>query len=200
MGIVAFSLCREKDVQVKFVEFSLLGDLADAVRQAIGHQDHAGQGAVGIVVTAPVFLCPLLIGVGPVINLLLDEFAGVDGPEGRAGEVEVETGRDREPGFVHGVPGLFFLILLHIEIAVRLFIGIVKELFGPVTPGAEMVLVKDDEVPVDCMNKFVFRLDAAGFIGPQQVLEGAEDDNGPGFVGLGILLVDIQVVVMGVLI
>ena len=63
-----------------------------------------------------------------------------------------------------------------------------------------MVLVKDDEVPVACMNKFVFRIDAAGFIGPQQVLEGAEDDNGPGFVGLGILLVDIQVVVMGVLV
>ena len=77
----------EKYIQIKFVELPLHGDLPDVVRDAVGHHHHPGQRCIGVVRSpVPVFLGPLFVGIGPVVDLILDKFAAVDGAERRAGQ------------------------------------------------------------------------------------------------------------------
>ena len=54
----------------------------------------------------------LHVGVGPVVDLLLDELAGVEGPEGRAREVEVELGHDGQVALVYLVARVHVLSAL----------------------------------------------------------------------------------------
>ena len=56
-----FAFGREKDIQVKLVELALHGDLTDTVWDAVSHHHHAGQCGIRIIVTFPIFLCPLFI-------------------------------------------------------------------------------------------------------------------------------------------
>ena len=52
-----------------------------------------------------------------------------------------------------------------------------EESFGVLTPGTEVVLVEDHQVPVDGVNPLVLGLDQAGlFVSSEEVLEGAEVD------------------------
>ena len=65
-----------------------------------------------------------------------------------------------------------------------------EQLLGGVAPGAEVVLVEDDEVPVDHVEPLVLGLDVAGAVAAEQVLEGAEVDD-------GLLRVDLRRVAAG---
>ena len=74
-------------------------DRQQLVRHLVGEQAHLRQRAVGVplagVLRGELFLGALLVGVGPVEDLLLDELARGQRPERRAGEVEVGLGGDR---------------------------------------------------------------------------------------------------------
>ena len=96
-AVPAFAIGGKEHVQVKFIVFTLLGDLLDAFRNLVGHHDHPGQSSVGIVLSLPVFFGTLFIGIGPVVDLLLDELAGVEGTEGGAGQIQVVVGGDGQP-------------------------------------------------------------------------------------------------------
>ena len=52
-----------------------------------------------------------------------------------------------------------------------------EQLLGGVAPRAEVVLVEDDEVPVDLVEPLVLGLDVARRVAAEQVLEGAEVDD-----------------------
>ena len=82
-----FAFGREKDIQVKLVELALYSDLTDTVRDAVSHHHHAGQCGIRIIVTFPMFLCPLFIRVCPVVNLILDKLTGIQRPKRRTGQI-----------------------------------------------------------------------------------------------------------------
>ena len=94
--------------------------------------------SIGILFADPVFLGALFVGGGPVIDLLLDEFAGIESAERRAGKVKIIPRGDGEPRFVAGVVVIKALALVH-----GVLVLAVKELFGTVLPCAEMILVKN---------------------------------------------------------
>ena len=79
----------EKRIEIKLVELSAARDGQQFLRHLIGEQAHLRQCAIGIAL-AGLFggeglFSPLLVGVGPVENLLLDEFPRGKSPERRAG-------------------------------------------------------------------------------------------------------------------
>ena len=99
--LAADTLGREKDIQVELIEFALHGDLPYRVRQLVGHEHHARKRDVWVVpLPFPLLLGPLFIRICPVVDLLLDELAGGDGPKRRAGEIEIAVGRNRHDLFV----------------------------------------------------------------------------------------------------
>ena len=59
----------------------------------------------------------------------------------------------------------------------QLLVGRVVELASAVAPGAEVVLVEDDAVPVDQVDRLVVVLDLAVVRLLAQVLEGGEADD-----------------------
>ena len=142
----------------------------------------------------PRLLRRLLIGVGPVEDLLHDELARVEGAEGRAGEEEVVAGHNRQVALVHLVSGVHLAdagvdVLLRVPLV--LVLGL-EERLGVLVPRAEVVLVEDDEVPVLLAHPLVLRLDAPGAVAAQEVLEGAEADDRAGLVGRLVLLGDVR--------
>ena len=80
---------RERGAELSFdpnIRPELLhGDLADALRDAVGEHHHARQRKVRVVRAHPALFCALLVRIRPVIDLIFDEFAAVQGAEGRAG-------------------------------------------------------------------------------------------------------------------
>ena len=184
-GVFALPLRFEEYVQIKLVELALLGDLADAVGNFVGHHDHAGERSIGILFADPVFLGALFVGVGPVIDLLLDEFAGIERAERRAGKIEIVPRGDGEPRFVAGVVVIKALALVH-----GVLVLAVEELFGAVLPCAEMILVKNDKVPVDGMYPLVVRFDAAELVQAEKILKGAEADDRAALIRAFVLLID----------
>ena len=184
-GVFAVPLRLEEHIQIELVELALFRNLADAVGDLVGHHDHTGQRGIGVVLANPVVLGTLLVGIGPVVNLLFDKLAGVEGPERRAGEIEIIAGRDGQPCFVAGIAGMYC-----IEVDVHVvFVRIHKELLCVICPGTKVVFVENDKIPVHGMNPFVMGLDAAGFAQAEEILEGTEANDGTVFIRLGILLV-----------
>ena len=159
--------CREEHVQVKLIELTLHGDLSNAVRDLIGQHDHSGQRQIGIAGTNPAVLCPLLIGVCPVIDLVFDKLAGVDGSERCAGQEQIVARRDGQEGFIISVVRLILLIFLLVEISFSFFIRIVKQFLSILTPCTKAILVKDDQIPIGGMDELILGLDAAVVIGTQ---------------------------------
>ncbi|OQA22734.1 MAG: hypothetical protein BWY63_00661 [Chloroflexi bacterium ADurb.Bin360] len=170
---------REEDVEVEFVGLAQEGDFADGIGQLVGQEDHAGQGSVRVILALPGGFGALLIGIGPVEDLFLDELPGGDGAEGRAGEVEVGVGGDGHDLFIeilqaHTLAKLDFFLALGFE-----------ELFGVLAPGAVVVFIQDDAIPVGGVDPFVFSLDTAGAAVPAEIiLEGAEADDGAPLIRL----------------
>ena len=180
MSICAFAFGREKHIQIKFIELSLHGNPADAVWDAVGHHHHPGQSCIRISITFPVFLGSLLIGVGPVVNLILNEFAGVECSKRRARQIQIVHGGDGQERFIASIAAI---ILVQILTVVAVLVLLLKQFLGVFLPGTEVVLVEDHQVPVGCMYPFIFCLDAAGLLVHSQiVLKGAKADNGAGLI------------------
>ena len=110
VGICSFSFRGEEDVEIEFVEFAVHGHLFDAVRHLIGHQNHSRQRKIWVIGTFPILFGSLLIGIGPVVNLVFDEFSAVDGSEWGSGKEEIIIGRDRKEGFVVRITGIIVLV------------------------------------------------------------------------------------------
>ena len=181
----ALSLGREEEVEVELVELTLSGDAGDVIGDLVGHEHHAGQRLVGVVCPDPVDLAALLVGVGPVEDLLLDELAGVERAERRAREVEVEARLDGQPGLVELVARGVRAVLDHVIVLLG------EEALGGVAPRAEVVLVEDDHVPVLEVHPLVLGLYAAGVGLAEVVLERAEADDGP--VGVAGVVLELDV-------
>ena len=141
----------------------------------------------------PLLLGALLVGVGPVEDLLLDELAGREGLEWGAGEVEVGLGGDREElglGFAELVKLLVEAFEVRVELCLQLLLGLsvvlaLEEFLGAVTPSTEVILVENDQIPIGLVKPGVLGLDVAGLVPAQQVLKRPEVDQRPPFVGRG---------------
>ena len=107
---------------------------------------------------------------------------------------------DRQEGFVIGVARFLRLVLLGIKVCIIFFVRVFKQFFRVFTPRAEVVLVKDDKVPVFSMDKLILGLNTTGLIGAQQVLEGTEHDNRLFLIRTGKLAVNVHMVTGSVLI
>ena len=182
-GRCAAPLGREEHVEVELVELALTRDARDRVGHAVGHEHHARQRRIGVVRSLPAQLGLLLVRVGPVEDLVLDELPRGERPERRAREVEVEARLNGQPGLVEGVAADLRRRVVNVVEAVVVLPG--EELLRGVAPGSEVVLVEDHEVPVLEVDPLVARLDAPGLsIHPQVVLERAKAHDGPRRVAL----------------
>ena len=184
----------EEGVQVELVELALVGDRDQLVGHLVRKETHLGERPVGVPVVrvgvGELGLGSLFVGVGPVEDLLLDELARRQGFEGGAGEVQVGAGGDGEE--VRLSAGEFVESLSELVEHGRVFgrdflLGRVvvlplEQLLGVLPPGAEVVFVEDDEVPVDPVQPFVLGFDAPA-LPAQQVLERAEVDKWSLLVG-----------------
>ena len=189
MCILAGAFSGEEHVQVKLIKLALFGNALNALRDLVCKHNHSRQSSVGIYAFAfPFGLSPLLIGIGPVINLLLNELTGIQRTERRAGEIEVIGRSDRQPRFIVGVTGIVFGKVLFVGILI-----LFKQLFCAVLPCAEMVFIENNEIPVRGVDPFVIGLDAAGLlVYTEKILKRAEADDGPGFIRLSVLLIVCQ--------
>ena len=185
LRLVALALGLEEHVEVEGVELAAARDAANLLRHLVGHHDHARQGLVGVggagVLARPSLLGTLLVGVGPVVYLLLNELARVERAERRAREEEVVRGLDREVALVHvALVGLAQARVHGLAGVCLVLVILYEEALGVLVPGAEVVLVKDDKVPVLLAHPLVLRLYPAGpALAPQEVLEGAKAHDGP---------------------
>jgi hypothetical protein len=89
----------EEGVEIELVKLPAARDRQQFIRHLIGEQPHLRHRAVGVpfagvLLTANSSFGTLLVGVGPVENLLLDELARGQRLERRAGEIEVGPCRD----------------------------------------------------------------------------------------------------------
>src|SRR3546814_19917761 len=99
---------------------------------------------------------------------LLGELAVGDRAERRARQVQVMRRRQSEV-----IVGDAVLRLLALG---QCFLGRVVQVPGGIAPGTEVVLVDDDTIPVDQMDRLVVRLDAAIRRAAAQPLERREPD------------------------
>ena len=194
LRFIAFTFCLEEGVEVEAVVLAAESHLANLVGHLVGEHDHARKRLVGVrlprVIVWPRLLGLLLVGVGPVEDLLLDELAGVERPEGRAREKEVVASHDGQVALVDLVSGVDVAdpcvdVLLRVPLVLVLLL---EERLGVLVPGAEVVLVEDDEVPVLLADPLVLGLDAPRPFASEEVLEGAEAYDRAGLIGRLVLL------------
>ena len=187
----------KKLIQVELVKLPLVSHLLDAVGQLVGHHHHLGQRLVRVRLSlrfgvgVPFLLRPLLVRVGPVVNLFLDELARADGPKGCARQVEVGTGGERHQFLVVEFTAVQFLAVgsilrhqfahLH-RTSQLLHVLLVVEVLGMLAPCAIVILVQHDAVPLHLLNPLVGRLDATSRIASQHILEGSKAHEGLSFV------------------
>ena len=187
-GSVALPSGFKEGVEVELVELTLRSHREDVVGHLVGQQSHFRERPIGVAFTRvlelPASLGFLLVGVGPVENLLLNELTRRQSLEGCARQVEVGASGDRQELCLVtaqlvelGVEGVQRTIG---ELGSQLLVGYLliltlEQCLGRFAPCTEVVLVKDDQVPVDGVNPLVLRLDQPGLLIPaKQVLERAE--------------------------
>ena len=126
----------------------------------------------------------LLVGVGPIKNLLLDELARGQRFERGPRQIQVGLGGDGQ------ILALAHRIVVQILVDAAEMHGVLErgllfgdgfvlaleQLFGRVAPRAEVVLVEDHQIPVNRVHPLVFGLDVAGGVAPEQILKRAEVD------------------------
>ena len=173
------------------VEIAGAGDGHQFVRHLVGEQAHLRQRAVRVPLAGVLgrerLLGTLLVGIGPIEDLLFNELAGGQRLERRAGEVEIGLGRDGEELCLllpQDSEVLVHLLQPHGVFKLGLRLGILlalKQLPRGVAPRAEVVFVEHHEVPIDRVEPFVPGFDVTRRVAAEQVLEGAEvDDRLPG--------------------
>ena len=120
----------------------------------------------------PLLLGALLVGVGPVEDLLLDELTGGQRLERGARQVQVRLGGDRQELRLILSQHVEFLVEpleVGVELGLELLLGLglvfpLEQLFGAVAPRPEVVLVKHHQVPVRLVQPRVLGLDVAGLV------------------------------------
>ena len=197
LGVLAGALCLEELVEVELVELSLIRNGNQLVRHLVREQTHLRECPVrvpGVRLRDGVLgLGALLIGVGPVEDLLLDKLTGCQRLEWRARQVQVGAGGDRQEVVL--VVAEFVKLLVESHEAVVVLRGqfllldflvlALEQLLGGLSPRTEVVFIEDDEVPVGGVDPLVLRLDEAGLpVAPEQVLERTEVDQRSRLVGI----------------
>jgi hypothetical protein len=197
LGVLADALCLEELVEVELVELALIRNGDQLVRHLVGEQAHLRERPVrvpGVRMRDGVLgLGALLVGVGPVEDLLLDELTGCQRLERRARQVQVGAGSDRQEVVLVVAELVKLLVEGHEAVVVLggqfllldLLVLTLEQLLGRLSPGTEVVLVEDHEVPVGGVDPLVLRLDEPGLpVSPEQVLERTEVDQRPSLVRL----------------
>ena len=197
LGVLAGALCLEELVEVELVKLSLIRNGNQLVRHLVREQTHLRECPVrvpGVRLRDGVLgLGALLVGVGPVEDLLLDELTGCQRLERRARQIQVGAGGDRQEVVLIVAELVKLLIEGHEAIVVLrgqfllldLLVLTLEQLLGRLTPRTEVVLIENHKVPVGGVNPLVLRLDEAGLpISPEQVLERTEVDQWPSLVRL----------------
>ena len=142
----------------------------------------------------PRLLGGLLVGVGPVVDLLLDELTGVEGAEGRTREKQVVAGEDGQVALVDAVAGVDLADAGILWARVTLVIVLLREeALRVLIPGAEVVLVEDHKVPVLGAHPLVLGLEGPVPALAEEVLERSEAHDGPVLVGSLVLPGDVGV-------
>ena len=196
---VVLSARREEHIQIKFIELPLHGNLPNAIGNAVCEHHHARKREIRIIRASPVLLCPLLVGVRPVVYLVLDELARIYRPERRTRKEKIMLRGDWEERLVVDVARFFLLVLFDIEICLFL-IGIVEKLFRILAPRPIMVFIKYDQIPVFGMDEFILRLDATRFIRAKKILKRPKHHNRPLFHCLLVLVVDVYACAVRILV
>jgi len=129
----------------------------------------------------------LFVGIGPVVDLLLDEFAGGNSPERCAGQIKIAICGDR-----HDVSDFFIAVfqkfgaLSHTKRDLFCVLRL-KQLFCVLPPRAVMILIQNHAIPVGGVNPFVLGFDAArAGVAAQVILKRPETDDWFFLVGLFI--------------
>ena len=95
--------------------------------------------------------------------------------------------RNWQPRFIVGIPTIIIRQIFVVIIFVRL-----KQALGVLFPGAEVVFIKNNQIPVGCMYPFILRLYTAGaFVNTKKILKRAKADDW--FVFSGVLVLNICV-------
>ena len=95
------------------------------------------------------------------------------------------AGRDRQPGFIHGVPPAVPGQVLFVGVFITF-----KQLFRVIAPCAEVVFIENHQIPVGQVNPFVIGFDTAGFlVDAHEILERTEADDGLILVGVFVLFI-----------
>ena len=91
---LALALRRKEDVEVELISVGIERDALDVLRHLIGEHDHARKRRVGIGALRglPSGFRSLLVRIGPVEDLLLDELARVEGTKRRPGKEQEVLG------------------------------------------------------------------------------------------------------------
>ena len=198
--VLALALCGKEHVKVEFVELSLHGYLPYLLGYLVGHENHSRKRKIRIACALPFSFCPLFVGIRPVEYLLLDELAAVYCTERRSRKIKIVSRCYGQECFVAGVSRFLLLIFLNVKIRLGFFVGIIEQLSRIFTPCTEMILVKDNDIPVVGMDKLVLRLYTAVFVSPEQVLERTENNYRFRLVGISVRAVDVDFVVVSVLV
>ena len=187
-GGFASALGGEKFIEIELIEFTTACDGEEFIRHLVSEEPHLWQGAVGVplagIFSGEFLLGSLLVGVGPVEDLLLDEFTGGESFERRAGEIQIRLrGDGQEIGFPLREHGEVFIHYLQAGgvFEFRLFfcdgfLLTLEEFLCRLAPCAEVVFVEHHQIPIHRMEPFILGFDVSGFVTAQQVLEGAEEN------------------------
>ena len=188
MGVCPATAGRKKRVEVEFVELAGARHGHQLVGHLVGQQAHLRQGAVRVprpgMRGGEFSFGTLLVGVGPIKNLLLDELACGQRFERGPRQIQVGLGGDGQ------ILALAHRIVVQILVDAAEMHGVLErgllfgdgfvlaleQLFGRVAPRAEVVLVEDHQIPVNRVHPLVFGLDVAGGVAPEQILKRAEVD------------------------
>ena len=197
MSIFTRSFSQEENVQIELVKFSLLCNPLYRFRDLIGQHNHTRKRGIGIDISSlcliirevrqmrPFFFATLLVRIGPVINLFLNELTGVQSTERRARQIQVILRRNREPRFIIGIAGIVFRKVFFIRVFIRF-----EQLLRIVLPCTKMILIKNDEIPVGHMHPLIIRLNTACIlVHTKEILERTEADDRPVLISTLILLI-----------
>ena len=184
-GRLALAGGGEELVEVELVELACGRDLSDLVGHLIGHQHYTRQRLVRVLsfCRLPLLLGALLVGVRPVEDLLFDELAVGDGAERCARQEQVRARGDGQEIRVALFEAFVDQLGDRVHVVVLLALVLLLEQFsGAVSPRAEMVFIKDDQIPVDLMHPLVAGLDATGLVTAEEILKRAETYDRTGLV------------------
>ena len=119
-GVPPLPLGAEELVEVELVHVVLLNQLSQVIGHLVGHHHHGGQFEIRIWRAFVGLFHPLLVLIGPVEDLVLQELAIGDGTEGRSAQIEIILARNGHLFLVEelaaeGIVAVFLQDVVHFE-------------------------------------------------------------------------------------